>query len=257
VRFLLAVIAIISDIHSNLEALRAVMEDIEHLGIKEIFCLGDVIGYGPEPRECLDIVQSIAKFVILGNHEEAILGGVPPSFTPRARRAVEWTRKMLLEDPSEKAETQEARKKILQSFQVQRKEDEIQFVHGSPRDPTREYVMPRDVNDKKKMGQVFASLSEFCFCGHTHTPGVFTQAGFTHPSDMFDLYMLSGDEKALINVGSVGQPRDGDPRACFITFDGDTVVWRRVEYNVEETCKKIYANQELDDFLADRLREGR
>ena len=249
--------AIISDIHGNLDALQAVLADIEHLGIKEIICLGDVVGYGPEPRECLDIVNSISKFTILGNHEEAVLAGIPATFTQRARQAIEWTRKELLEDEREPASVRDARKKIMQSFKIQHKADGVQYVHGSPRDPTREYVMPRDVIDKKKMGEIFACLQDYCFCGHTHTPGIFTISGFTHPSDMFDLYMLGTDEKVLVNVGSVGQPRDGDPRACFITFDGDTVVWRRVAYNVESTVKKIYAIPDLDDFLGDRLRDGK
>lgn len=249
--------AIISDIHGNLEALRAVLDDIDRLGIKDVICLGDVVGYGPDPRECLDLVTSIVKFTILGNHEEAVLIGTPPSFTPRAKRALEWTRKVLLQDESEPQDVRDHRRKILEAFKVQCRVDGVQYVHGSPRDPTREYVMARDASDKKKMTEIFACLQDYCFCGHTHTPGVFTLAGFTHPSDMFDLYMLGSDEKVLINVGSVGQPRDGDPRACYITFDGDTIVWRRVEYNVEATCQKIYAIPDLDDFLGDRLREGR
>ena len=249
--------AIISDIHGNLTALRAVLNDIHHLGIKEVICLGDVVGYGPEPRECLDLVKQVAQFCILGNHEEAVLAGVPPSFTPRARKAIDWTKAVLLDDPKEPAELREGRRKYMQSFKIQSRVDGVQFVHGSPRDPTREYVMPRDIADRKKMTEIFASLDDYCFCGHTHTPGAFTVSGFTHPSDMFDLYMLGTDEKVLINVGSVGQPRDGDPRACFITFDGDTIVWRRVEYDIEKTCAKIYAIPELDNFLADRLREGR
>ncbi|HYF48244.1 MAG TPA: metallophosphoesterase family protein [Planctomycetota bacterium] len=249
--------AIISDIHGNLEALRAVLDDIDRLGIKDIVCLGDVVGYGPQPRECLDIVEKIAKFTILGNHEEAVLTGVPLSFTPRAKRALEWTKKVLLDDETEPVDVREHRRKVMQNFKVQCRVEGIQYVHGSPRDPTREYVMPRDVQDKKKMDEIFAKLEDYCFCGHTHTPGIFTRTGFTHPSDMFDLYMLGTDEKVLVNVGSVGQPRDGDPRACFITFDGDTIVWRRVEYNIEATVQKIYAISDLDDFLGDRLREGR
>lgn len=249
--------AIISDIHGNLEALRAVLDDIDHLGIKDIVCLGDVIGYGPEPRECLDIVKTITQFVILGNHEEAVLQGCPATFTPRARKAIDWTRQVLLEDPKEPQKIRDERRKIMQGFKIQCRVEGVQYVHGSPRDPTREYVMPRDATDKRKMTEIFNALEDYCFCGHTHTPGIFTNSGFTHPSDMFDLYMLGTDEKVLVNVGSVGQPRDGDPRACFVTFDGDTVVWRRVEYNVEATCKKIYEIPELDDFLADRLREGR
>ncbi len=249
--------AIISDIHGNLEALRAVLADIERIGIKEIICLGDVVGYGPQPRECLDIVFKVASKCILGNHEDAVLHGTPPTFTPRARRAVDWTRRILLEDTAESPEARQLRREMMESFLVSWESDGVMYVHGSPRDPTREYVLPRDAGDRRKMNAIFAPLKECCFCGHSHTPGVFTMEGFTHPSDMLDLYMLGSDEKALLNVGSVGQPRDGDPRACFVTFDGDTVVWRRVEYNVDATCKLIYAIPELDDFLADRLREGR
>jgi diadenosine tetraphosphatase ApaH/serine/threonine PP2A family protein phosphatase len=249
--------ALISDIHGNLEALRAVLEEIDSLGIREIICLGDIVGYGPQPRECLDIVQNVAGVIILGNHEEAVLNGCPPNFSPRARRAIDWTRKVLLEDPKEKESEREMRRDLLKSFKAQIRIEGVTYVHGSPRSPTREYVLPRDAQDKKKMQGIFDSLEDYCFCGHSHTPGIFTAAGFTHPSDIFDLYMLGTDEKALINVGSVGQPRDGDPRACFVTFDGDTVVWRRVEYDVDTVANKIYAIKELDRFLGDRLKEGR
>ena len=250
--------AFISDIHGNLEALRAVLDEIDSLGIKDIVCLGDVVGYGPNPMECLEIVQSISNLNILGNHEEAVLYGIPPNFNLKARRALEWTRKVLLEEAKDPAETREARRKFMESFQIQTRVEGVTYVHGSPRQPTREYVMPGDAHNRKKMTEIFACLEDYCFCGHTHTPGIFTlEEGFTHPSDMFELYMLGTHEKVLINVGSVGQPRDGDPRACFCTFDGDTVVWRRVEYDIEAVCKKIYAVPEIDDFEADRLREGR
>jgi diadenosine tetraphosphatase ApaH/serine/threonine PP2A family protein phosphatase len=249
--------ALISDIHGNLEALRAVLDEVDSLGIRDIVCLGDIVGYGPQPRECLDIVQSVANVIILGNHEEAVLNGCPPNFSPRARRAIDWTRKVLLEDPAEKEADREARREILKSFKPQIRIEGVTYVHGSPRSPTREYVLPRDAQDRKKMQGIFEALEDYCFCGHSHTPGIFTASGFTHPSDIFDLYMLGTDEKALINVGSVGQPRDGDPRACFVTFDGDTVVWRRVEYDIEAVSNKIYAIKELDRFLGDRLREGR
>ncbi len=248
--------AIISDIHGNLEALRAVLEEIDSLGVKDVVCLGDVVGYGPEPRECLDIIQNITSLNVLGNHEEACLYGIPPNFTPRARRALQWTRKELFESKEEES-VKEARRKFVESFKVQARVDGVTYVHGSPRGPTRDYVMPRDANDKRKMNEIFSVLEDYCFCGHTHTPGIFTSEGFAHPSDLFELYMLGSDEKVLINVGSVGQPRDGDNRACFITFDGDTVVWRRVEYDFEKTSDQIYAIPELDDFLGDRLKEGR
>jgi diadenosine tetraphosphatase ApaH/serine/threonine PP2A family protein phosphatase len=249
--------ALISDIHGNLEALRAVLDEVDSLGIRDIVCLGDIVGYGPQPRECLDIVQSIASTIILGNHEEAVLNGCPPNFAPRARRAIDWTRRTLFEDPNEKEADREARRELLKSFKPHIRIEGVTYVHGSPRSPTREYVLPRDAQDRKKMQGIFDALEDFCFCGHSHTPGIFTASGFTHPSDIFDLYMLGTDEKALINVGSVGQPRDGDPRACFVTFDGDTVVWRRVEYDIEAVANKIYAIKDLDRFLGDRLKEGR
>jgi diadenosine tetraphosphatase ApaH/serine/threonine PP2A family protein phosphatase len=249
--------ALISDIHGNLEALRAVVDEIDSLGITEIVCLGDMVGYGPQPRECLDLVESIANVIILGNHEEAILHGCPPNFSPRARRAIEWTRKVLLESPSDPVKVREKRHELLKSLKTDCCIEGVTYVHGSPRSPTREYVLPRDAGDKKKMGGIFEAMKDYCFCGHSHTPGIFTPNGFTHPSEIFDLYMLGTDEKALINVGSVGQPRDGDPRACYVTFDGDTVVWRRVEYNFEAVANKIYAIKELDRFLGDRLKEGR
>src|SRR5437868_13676131 len=93
--------AIISDIHGNLDALQAVLDAIDQIGVREVICLGDVVGYGPQPRECLELIKGVAKFTILGNHEEAVLDGTPASFTERARKALAWTRKNLLEDPDE------------------------------------------------------------------------------------------------------------------------------------------------------------
>jgi diadenosine tetraphosphatase ApaH/serine/threonine PP2A family protein phosphatase len=249
--------AIISDIHANLEAFRAVLDEIDGLGVKDIICLGDVVGYGPEPRECLDIVRGVSSVNLLGNHEEAVLKGCPPSFSPRARRAIDWTRRMLFEDPAEPEAERQSRLEFMRSFKTDMRIAGVTYVHGSPRGPTREYVLPRDAQDRRKMKDIFAHMQDYCFCGHSHTPGIFTASGFTHPSDMFDLYILGTHEKALINVGSVGQPRDGDPRACFVTFDGETVVWRRVEYDAHRTAEKIYQIKELDRFLGDRLLEGR
>jgi diadenosine tetraphosphatase ApaH/serine/threonine PP2A family protein phosphatase len=249
--------AIISDIHGNLEALRVVLADIERLEIKDVVCLGDVIGYGPDPGECLDLVRDICSLALMGNHEDAVINGVPPNFTLKARRAVEWTRQVLFEARSMPEEIALARRMFLESLKKIARLEGVTYAHASPRDPVREYILPRDAGDKEKMDGVFAAVEDYCFCGHSHTPGVFTPSGFTHPSDMFDVYMLGTDEKALINVGSVGQPRDGDPRACYVTFDGDTIVWRRVEYDFGITAAKIYEIPALDKFLADRLREGR
>jgi diadenosine tetraphosphatase ApaH/serine/threonine PP2A family protein phosphatase len=107
------------------------------------------------------------------------------------------------------------------------------------------------------MAAIFEHTEAVYFIGHSHIPGVFSpSSGFTHPSEMMDIYIL-GEEKVLINVGSVGQPRDGNPAACYVTFDVDTVVFRRVNYDVEKAVRKIHAIHELDNFFGDRLRKGR
>ena len=137
-----------------------------------------------------------------------------------------------------------------------REEDKV-FVHGSPRNPLNEYVFPEDIHNPRKIEKVFGIVERFCFQGHTHVPGVFTEDGrFLRPDQIGGVYHL-GAQKAMINVGSVGQPRDGDPRSCYVILDDATVRFRRVEYPYEETANKIYAIPELDGFLGDRLRDGR
>ncbi len=131
------------------------------------------------------------------------------------------------------------------------------FVHGSARNPLNEYVFPEDIYNQRKMEKIFSLIEHHCFQGHTHVPGVFTQGlNFLSPEEIGYEYRLA-DEKTMTNVGSVGQPRDGDPRACYVVLDEGTVKFRRVEYPFENTIKKIYDIPELDNFLGDRLREGR
>jgi len=130
-------------------------------------------------------------------------------------------------------------------------------VHGSPRSPINEYVFPEDVHNPRKLEKLFSVVERFCFQGHTHVPGVLTEDGrFLRPDQFGDVYPL-GSQKTMINVGSVGQPRDGDRRSCYVLLEDGAVRFRRVEYPLEETARKIYAIPELDDFLGDRLRDGR
>ncbi len=247
--------AILSDIHGNIDALNAVIADVRSRGIEEIVCLGDTIGYGPNPKECLEIACRESKPLIMGNHEEAVIAGEAVAFNSRARRAVEWTCAQLMgEDvPEEEAERH---REMLSQFVKEADIEGVKYFHGSPRDPTKEYVTPRDSRNKEKMQAIFDSLESVCFIGHTHIPGVFTEGGYSSPDELFGVYMIGG-EKALINVGSVGQPRDGDTRACYATFDVDTVVFHRVEYDVEPVIAKIRATPSLDNALAERLRVGR
>jgi len=246
--------AIISDIHSNLEGLQAVLADIKQQGVDEIYCLGDVVGYGPNPRECVDLVMA-CKVVILGNHDQGAMFD-PEGFNASAERAIFWTRAQL-ESATDKRELKERRWEFLAERPRSHREDGTLFVHGSARNPLNEYVFPEDIYNQRKMERIFALVERYCFQGHTHVPGVFTEnMQFHSPEEIDYVYKLDG-RKMLCNVGSVGQPRDGDWRACYVLLDDESIRYRRVEYDVETTVKKIYAVPELENFLGDRLREGR
>ena len=252
-------IAIVSDLHANRLATDAVFQHIDAQGdISRIICLGDAIGYGPNPVDVLSIVMARCEFCLLGNHEEAILRGAV-NFNPKAKMAIEWTGGQLTANPADTAENNAARKQYLEAMPEFISEGKNLYVHGSPRQYTREYVMPRDAFDRKKMNDIYAKMGDhrLCFDGHTHQPGVFSYEGYFHPSEMYNAYFFGENEKLVINVGSVGQPRDGDARACYVTLTDDCIVWHRVAYNVEEVRKQIYAVPELDNYLGDRLVEGR
>lgn len=246
--------AIISDIHANLEALQAVLDDIRQQGIREIYCLGDVIGYGPNPCECLDLVIGRCKLTVLGNHDQAALFD-PDGFNPIALQAAYWTRDQL---ETNRAGTPASNRRwdFLGELPRSYTEGDFLFVHGSPREPTNEYVFPEDVYNQRKMAALFERVERYCMQGHTHIPGVFTHREFLTPEDLQYEYVL-GPEQVMVNVGSVGQPRDGDPRACYVILDPPRVTFRRVSYPFENTIRKIYSEPDLDNMLGDRLRSGR
>ena len=246
--------AIISDIHGNLEALQAVLADIKAQGITDIYCLGDVVGYGPNPRECIDLVMD-CKLVLLGNHDQGAMFD-PDGFNPSAERAIFWTRTQL-ETTGETRAVREKRWEFLAERPRSHRENGYLFVHGSARNPLNEYVFPEDIYNQRKMERIFALVEKNCFQGHTHVPGVFTENyQFVSPEEAEYAYKLDG-RKILCNVGSVGQPRDGNWRACYVVLDNETIHFKRVEYDVETTIKKIYDVPDLENFLGDRLREGR
>jgi len=244
--------AIISDLHANLEATEAVLADIRQQGITEVYCLGDIVGYGPNPCECIDLAMT-CKLCLLGNHDQAALFD-PEGFNAGAERAIFWTRKMLESSTGPKAEK---RWDFLGELPRIHREPNLLFVHGSARNPLNEYVFPEDIYNQRKMERIFSLVEKYCFQGHTHIPGVFTEdLSFLPPEEIEFKYEL-GPRKALINVGSVGQPRNGDSRSSYVVVDGNTVHFKRVEYNWEATRKKIYEIPELDNFLGDRLQDGR
>ena len=246
--------ALISDIHSNLEALEAVLADIARQNVNEIYCLGDIVGYGPNPRECVDLVMQ-CQVVLLGNHDQGAMFD-PEGFNPSAERAIFWTRAQL-EAPSERREQKEKRWEFLAERPRSHRENGYLYVHGSARNPLNEYVFPEDIYNQRKMERIFALVDRYCFQGHTHVPGIFTEDyQFHSPEEVQYEYRLDG-RKTLCNVGAVGQPRDGDWRACYVMFDDTTIRYCRVEYDIESTIKKIYAVPDLDNFLGDRLRDGK
>ncbi|MCA9184797.1 MAG: metallophosphoesterase family protein [Pirellulaceae bacterium] len=254
--------AIISDVHGNLDALEAVLEHIQRQNVDEIFCLGDIVGYGPNPRECIDRVMGLTR-IVLGNHDQAALFD-PEGFSSTAEQAIFWTRRQLElpthpDDPDNGPERarQEARWNFLCQLERTIRDGDYLFVHGSARNPLSEYVFPEDVFNIKKMEKIFSLIPKYCFQGHTHVPGIFTSDNvFMRPEEVLSGYQLR-DEKVMINVGSVGQPRDGDRRACYVTVDSGLVRFHRVDYAAERTAAKIRAIAELDDFLGDRLLQGR
>jgi predicted phosphodiesterase len=246
--------ALISDIHGNLEALTAVLGNIADQGIDEIYCLGDIIGYGPNPCECIDLVMQ-CKVCVLGNHDQGALFD-PEGFSSGAEKAIFWTRDQLEQGPGDAAQKAKRWDYLCDLPRIHR-ENGLMLVHGSARNPLNEYVFPEDTFNVRTIDKIFALVDRVCFQGHTHVPGVFVQNyQFLSPQDIDGRYTLDGD-KVLINVGSVGQPRDGNPRSCYAVLDGNDVSFHRVEYPAQVTADKIYAIAELDNFLGDRLLEGR
>jgi predicted phosphodiesterase len=256
--------AIISDIHSNIEALTTVLADIESRGIKTIYCLGDVIGYGANPRECLDLVLNKTKWCVLGNHDYATLYE-PTNFNYGAELASFWTR-FNLEGESDKP-SRDKRWEFLGKLPMRRSfkaslgevAATIDFIHASPRRPINEYIFPDDVyTNPVKVRLLFERVKHVCFVGHTHLPGVFLdEPDFYLPSELGNVYPIVEDEKAIINIGSVGQPRDRDNRASYVYIEENEVHFVRLEYDYKTTAEKIKAMGHLDTFNADRLAEGR
>lgn len=216
-------LAIISDIHSNLEALSAVLDDIRRRSVDEIVCLGDIVGYGPDPHECLATVRALNCPIILGNHDVAAFDqSLRATFSPLARRAIEWTAPLLAEEEL----------KFLQSLPYTIQRHGQTFVHAAPLSPEEfEYILD-DVDASRNFP---AFSTPLCFIGHTHQPDIFCE-------DLSARRVKSG-KRFIVNAGSVGQPRDGDARACYGLFDDEDFSFEhvRITYDIAATAEKIYA----------------
>lgn len=248
-------LAIVSDIHSNMEALTAVMAEIDRRGIEQIVCLGDIVGYGPNPTECIDLVAKRCQTTLMGNHDFAIFYE-PYNFNTGAEQASYWTRQCFENDGD--IERRARRWKFLGGLPVRVRTELFLGVHASPRRPVNEYIFPDDIyTNPAKFVSIFDRFERLCFVGHTHVPGVFLEGpDFFSPDELNGKFKIT-DEKAIINVGSVGQPRDRDPRSSFVVVSDSEVEFVRVPYDTETTVKKVLAIDQLDDFLGTRLRDGR
>ena len=246
-------IAIISDVHANLLALEAVLRDIEARRVKKIYCLGDLIGYGPNPRECVEIARKRFAFVIKGNHDEAIRYKIPKRFKRVAAQAAYWTRKRIKPGRGPGLHTRREAWKYMKAFPYTEELGTWIMAHGSI-ESNLEYVYDHlgalDVFDD--MGS-----SRLCFLGHTHVPGIFLLDGkdevhYIEPEDG-KRYTVNG-RKAIINVGSVGQPRDGDTRACWVLAREDgSFAFRRVPYDIDAVAEQIFRSRGLPNSLGERL----
>lgn len=220
--------AVISDIHGNLVALEAVLADIKAQNVSEIVCLGDICGYGPQPIECIKRVRETCAWTLRGNHDEALFVD-PTDFGRNALASILWQRKILEPKPDSPPDVTE-RWNWLKSLPPEKKEKDVVFVHASPRDPIYEYVLREDFEDTglgptQKAKDIFASMEWLCFCGHSHRPGAVAEDYKWHlPGDLENgLYHIKRGFKTIINIGSVGQPRDGIVDACYVVFEYDAL----------------------------------
>lgn len=248
-------VAFVSDIHSNIEALTAVFDDIKQRGVKRIICLGDIVGYGPNPRECMDLLIERVDLSLMGNHDFAIFFE-PYNFNTAAENAAFWTRAQFENDPD--VERRNRRWKFLGSMPTRIVTERFSAFHGSPRRPINEYVFPDDIySAPQKLAGIFDRFNHLCFVGHTHVPGVFVpDPDFYAPEELGGKFQLT-PEKALINVGSVGQPRDRNPQASYVVLYPTYVEFLRVSYDYQTTANKVRAIDALDNFLGARLIDGR
>ncbi len=243
-------IAVITDIHSNLPALEAVLEQVDAVGADQIWCLGDVVGYGADPEACTELVRERCDLCLVGNHDLAVLGALDiEAFSEAAADAARWTRDNVSEQTLE----------FLRDLEPSARREEISLFHASPRDPVWEYVLSVEQADVN----LDAQPDRVALIGHSHVSLYFARPDGGGQADTRggqtgdDSRLEFGDGRWLINPGSVGQPRDGDPRAAWLELDpaASTAHFHRVPYDIDRAAAAI-VEAGLPQRLADRLYIG-
>lgn len=236
-----------SDVHGNLEAMQACVLDFKAEKIDKLFFLGDAVGYGPNPDESVKLIGDISVAMLMGNHDYAALGLMETEyFNQYAAESVGWTKSSLSEKAIE----------IMSDFSLTHELDNILLVHSSPREPENwHYIL--DMEDAEENFNFFTQ--RICLVGHTHRPYIVVkdESGSVVLSKQTE-EILEDSKRYLINIGSLGQPRDGDPRCCYLIYDSDdnSVRFKRVQYNIKDT-QKVMAKVGLPEYLIDRLAVGR
>ncbi len=240
--------SIISDIHANLAALRAVLDDIERRGgVDKFWCLGDIVGYGPDPQECIKLLRQTNHTCVAGNHDWAAIGKLDTAeFNPDAATACRWTAQQLSPDDIT----------YLGNLPLAIEEADFTLVHGSPRDPIWEYLTSADIAREN----LALLKSQFCLVGHSHVPLIFSFNASGKPSSsrfLIDTRLVLGKNRLIINPGSVGQPRDGHPQASYALYDSATNLVRlcRIPYDIRATQTRM-VKYGLPRNLVTRLNYG-
>jgi len=237
--------AILSDIHSNIESLQSVIKFLEPKNIDCYLCLGDIVGYGANPLECSDLIGALCPTIILGNHDAGTAGIMPLShFNSYASDAIIWTKSRINKETAA----------FLKDLPLIYKEKDFTLVHGTLEEPQKfNYLI--DMDSAKKSFDLMES--DLLFVGHTHVPGVFEKNNKKVRYYFNNRVMLKKNRKYIVNAGSVGQPRDGDQRACVVLYDSKKkeIRFERVEYDIDSASSKIKKSG-LSDKLADRIRTG-
>jgi len=238
--------AVLSDVHANLEALEAVLRDADKRNIEDILFLGDAVGYGPDPNECLELLERRCKILIAGNHDWGVTGLTDINyFNEYARHAIEWTMGVITD----------AHRKLLRSLPAGKeiKDDDMLLVHSTPREPEKWHYL-LTLRDAEMTFDYFDNT--FCFLGHSHQPFIIEKVPSGELLEYKKTARIKKSSRYIINAGSVGQPRDGDARACYIVVGNGGVEIVRIPYNIEAVQEKM-RNEYLPYPLIERLSTGR